>query len=138
MLGFDRKSSARPSVPVDTLIGTKVTIRGDITFSGGLHVDGTVIGAVTADTGGASMLVLSERGRIEGEVHAPHVVVNGVIEGDIHASEKVELAANARVTGNIHYRLLEMAAGAEVNGRMVRVDTTPRQLTGPEPEKANT
>jgi cytoskeletal protein CcmA (bactofilin family) len=62
------------------------------------------------------------------------VVINGSVSGDIHASAKVELAAQARIEGNIHYRLLEMAAGAEVNGRIVREDSTPRQLSGPEPD----
>jgi cytoskeletal protein CcmA (bactofilin family) len=132
MLGFDRKADRRPSVNVDTLIGTKVTVRGDMLFSGGLHIDGTVIGSVTAEPGTEAVLVLSERGRIVGEIRAPHVVINGAVNGDIHASAKVELAANARIEGNIHYRLLEMAAGAEVNGRIVREDTTPRQLSAPE------
>lgn len=136
MLGFDRKADRRPSVNVDTLIGTKVIVRGDMLFSGGLHIDGTVIGSVTAEPGSEAVLVLSERGRIEGEIRAPHVVINGSVNGDIHASAKVELAANARIEGNIHYRLLEMAAGAEVNGRIVREDSTPRQLSGPEPDAA--
>lgn len=136
MLGFDRKADRRPSVNVDTLIGTKVIVRGDMQFSGGLHIDGTVIGSVTAEPGSEAVLVLSERGRIEGEIRAPHVVINGAVHGDIHASAKVELAANARIEGNIHYRLLEMAAGAEVNGRIVREDATQRQLSGPEPDAA--
>jgi cytoskeletal protein CcmA (bactofilin family) len=134
MLGFDRKADRRPSLNVDTLIGTKVIVRGDLVFSGGLHIDGTVIGSVTAEPGSEAVLVLSERGRIEGEIRAPHVVINGTVSGDIHASAKVELAAQARIEGNIHYRLLEMAAGAEVNGRIVREDSTPRQLSGPEPD----
>lgn len=134
MLGFDRKADRRPSMNVDTLIGTKVIVRGDLVFSGGLHIDGTVIGSVTAEPGSEAVLVLSERGRIEGEIRAPHVVINGSVSGDIHASAKVELATQARVEGNIHYRLLEMAAGAEVNGRIVREDSTPRQLSGPEPD----
>jgi cytoskeletal protein CcmA (bactofilin family) len=132
MLGFDRKADRRPSVNVDTLIGTKVIVRGDMLFSGGLHIDGTVIGSITAEPGSEAVLVLSERGRIEGEIRAPHVVINGSVSGDIHASAKVELAAKARIEGNIHYRLLEMAAGAEVNGRIVREDSTPRQLSGPQ------
>lgn len=136
MLGFDRKADRRPSMNVDTLIGTKVIVRGDLLFSGGLHIDGTVIGSVTAEPGSEAVLVLSERGRIEGEIRAPHVVINGTVSGDIHASAKVELAAQARIEGNIHYRLLEMAAGAEVNGRIVREDSTPRQLSGPEPDAA--
>jgi cytoskeletal protein CcmA (bactofilin family) len=122
MLGRDRKGNDRPSVDVDTLIGARVTVRGDIVFSGGLHIDGTLVGSVGAEPGAEAVLVVSERGRVEGEIRVPHVVINGTINGDIHAAAKVELASKARVNGNIHYRLLEMAAGAEVNGRIVHED----------------
>ena len=132
MLGFDRKANGRPSLNVDTLIGTKVIMRGDLVFSGGLHIDGTLIGSVTAEPGTEAVLVLSERGRVEGEIRAPHVIINGTVLGDIYASAKVELATKARIDGDIHYRLLEMAAGAEVNGRIVREDSAQRQLGGPE------
>jgi cytoskeletal protein CcmA (bactofilin family) len=122
MLGRDRKNNDRPAVDVDTLIGARVTVRGDLVFSGGLHIDGTLVGSVSAEPGAEAVLVVSERGRIEGEIRVPHVVINGTIDGDIHAVAKVELASKARVNGNIHYRLLEMAAGAEVNGRIVHED----------------
>ena len=119
-MAFDSKKGAqRPQVAVDTLIGAKVTLRGDVVFSGGLHVDGTVVGTISAEPGAEALLVVSEKGRIEGEVRVPHVVIDGTVKGDIHAPGKVELAARARIEGNIHYRLLEMAAGAEVNGRLV-------------------
>lgn len=123
MLGFDnKKGGSRPSLAVDTLIGGKVTLRGDLVFAGGLHIDGTVIGTISAEPGADAVLVVSEHGRVEGEIRAPHMVINGTIKGDIHASAKVELAANARIEGDIHYRLLEMAAGAEVNGRIVHAE----------------
>lgn len=125
MLGFDQKKGAqRPQVAVDTLVGPRVVLRGDLVFAGGLHVDGTVVGTISAEPGAEALLVVSDRGRVEGEVRVPHVVIDGSIKGDIHAPGKVELAARARVEGNIHYRLLEMAAGAEVNGRLVH-DTPP-------------
>ena len=125
MLGFDQKKGAqRPQVAVDTLIGPRVVLRGDLVFAGGLHVDGTVVGTISAEPGTEALLVVSDRGRVEGEVRVPHVVIDGTIKGDIHAPGKVELAARARVEGNIHYRLLEMAAGAEVNGR-IRHDEAP-------------
>lgn len=125
MLGLDgKKGASRPQVAVDTLIGAKVVVRGDIVFSGGLHVDGTVVGTISAEPGAEALLVVSEKGRIEGEIRVPHVVIDGTVKGDIHAHGKVELAARARIEGNIHYRLLEMAAGAEVNGR-IRHDEAP-------------
>ena len=104
---------------IDSLIGQNTEIRGDVIFTGGLHVDGKVKGNVIAAEGDDSVLTLSERGIIEGEVKVPNVVVNGSVIGDVHALSHVELAAQARVHGNVYYTLIEMAMGAEVNGNLV-------------------
>ena len=107
------------SVRVDTLIGKGTVITGGVSFVGGLHVDGRVEGNVTAGDSTDTVLVLSENGSIEGEVNVPNIVLNGVVDGDVHSSEHLELAANARVSGDVYYNLLEMAVGAEVNGKLV-------------------
>ena len=104
---------------IDTLIGQHTEVTGDVKFAGGLHVDGTIKGNVHADSDGRSLLSLSEHGTVEGEVNVPYVVINGVVIGDVHGSEHVELQAKARVTGNVYYNLIEMAIGAEVNGKLV-------------------
>jgi len=127
MFGNEKKTGGRPAVNVETLIGAQTSIRGDVNFKGGLHIDGMVSGALLADPDSDAVLVLSESGTIEGEVRAPHVVINGTLRGDIYASERVELAAHARVTGNIYYKLLEMAAGAQVNGQIVREEEPRKQ-----------
>ena len=106
---------------VDSVIGQQTQIVGDITFAGGLHVDGHVRGNVSATTDAKETLTVSERGSIEGEVRVPYVILNGVVKGDVHAPDRVELAANARVEGDVHYRMIEMAMGAEVNGKLVRI-----------------
>ena len=108
------------SARVDSLIGRQTELFGDIRFDGGLHIDGTVRGNVLANENGESVLTLSEEGTIEGEVRVPNVVLNGVVVGDVYANQHVELAPNARVTGNVYYTLIEMAIGAEVNGNLVR------------------
>ena len=104
---------------IDTLIAQDSEIQGDIRFTGGLHIDGTIKGNVIAENDGSSMLSLSECGTIEGEVTVPYVILNGAVMGDVHSSEHVELAYMTRVTGNVYYNLLEMAIGAEVNGKLV-------------------
>jgi cytoskeletal protein CcmA (bactofilin family) len=107
---------------IDTLIGSQVVIRGDLHFSGGLYVEGRIIGKVIADDGQRAVLTLAEQGSIEGEVRAPVVVINGQLHGDVHAAERVELAAKARVRGNVHYHVVEMTAGAQVTGRLIHAD----------------
>jgi cytoskeletal protein CcmA (bactofilin family) len=108
---------------IDTVIGEQTRLEGDIHFSGGLHVDGTVKGNIIAEPGSENVLTVSEKGRIEGDVEVPNLVLNGAVEGDVHASERVELASHAKVTGNVYYNLIEMAMGAEVNGNLVHRGT---------------
>lgn len=117
LLGKKNKPSA--GTKIDTLIGQNSELQGDIVFSGGLHVDGTIKGNVFADAESASVLSLSERGHIEGEVRVPNIVLNGSVKGDVHASEHIELAEKARVFGNVYYKFIEMVRGAEVNGNLV-------------------
>ncbi|MDC1286907.1 polymer-forming cytoskeletal protein [Gammaproteobacteria bacterium] len=104
---------------IDTLVGKGTLITGDLEFSGGLHVDGTIKGNVVAEEGSTALLILSEFGRIEGEVTVPNMVLNGEIVGDVFGSTRVELAPKARVKGSVYYNLIEMAIGAEVNGGLV-------------------
>lgn len=118
------KSKTTPAAgQVDTLIGPQVVIRGDFHFSGGLYIEGRIIGKVIADDGAGAMLTLAENGSIEGEIRAPLVVINGRLDGDIHAGERVELAPKARVHGNVHYQVVEMHAGAQLTGRLIHADS---------------
>lgn len=116
--------SNRKTTRIDTLIGQLSEVVGDVRFSGGLHIDGTIRGNVLAENDGHSMVSLSDQGTIEGEVNVPYVVINGVVIGDVHGGEHVELSAKARVTGNVYYNLIEMAVGAEVNGKLVHTPVT--------------
>lgn len=118
MLGRSKK---RKPNRVDSLIGQQSQILGDIRFGGGLHVDGTIKGNVAADKDERATLTVSDRGTIEGEVRVPYIILNGHVKGDVYASEHVELAASARVEGDVYYALIEMAMGAEVNGKLVRI-----------------
>jgi len=112
-----------------SLIAADCMLQGDVRFSGALHVCGCVRGNLVGE--GDALLTLSEHGRIEGNVQAPQVIINGQVRGEIRAGERLQLAAGARVEGDVHYRTLEMAAGAQVNGRMLHAaDETP-QLPAP-------
>lgn len=114
---FGRKN--RQHTVIDTLVGSNSSVNGDLHFAGGCHVDGTVKGGVTADPESESALTVSEDGTIEGGVTVPYVVLNGIVRGDVAASQRVELGPTARVIGNVYYNLIEMAIGAEINGKLV-------------------
>ncbi len=117
--------------PITTLIAEGTVIRGDVEFTGGLHLDGRIDGAISAD-GADAVLTLSDKGRVTGEIRASNAIINGSVQGDIVVGERLELAAGARIEGNVYYKMLEMAAGAQVNGKMIYQPDAPRQLTGPD------
>ena len=104
---------------VGTLIGPKTRINGDVEFTGGLHLDGYINGNVKGDSNEGTFLSVSQQGGIEGSVIAPNVILNGIVKGDIDATGRVELGANARVLGNVHYTIIETAVGAQINGKLI-------------------
>ena len=117
---FDKKSARQKRI--DSLIGTGTTVEGDVTFTGGLRIDGTVRGRVVAVDDEAATLVVSEQAKIDGEVRVSHVVVNGAVNGPVTASDSLELQAKARVNGDVIYRRLEMHAGAIVQGKLMHAE----------------
>jgi len=113
------KDSKKPQSRIDTLIGAGTEIEGNITFSGGLRIDGHVHGNVTTSGDQPGMLVISEQAEVEGEIRVHHVMVNGQVKGPIYADQTLELQPKASVTGDVHYQKLEMQMGAVVQGRLV-------------------
>ncbi|TDT44615.1 cytoskeletal protein CcmA (bactofilin family) [Halospina denitrificans] len=118
---FQKSKSARKagSVQFDTLVSNKTSVKGDIHFSGGLHVDGKIEGTVYAEEGSDAVLRISDIGEIEGDVYAPHIIINGTVYGNVYSSEDLELASKAAIHGNVYYHLIEMAMGAAVNGSLL-------------------
>lgn len=108
---------------IDTLIGESTDINGNMSFRGGLRIDGNVTGNIHAIDNDHATLTLSEHGSVEGEIKAPHLIINGSITGDVYSTEYVELASHAKIQGNVYYNLLEMAVGAEVNGQLIHVES---------------
>ena len=110
---------------IDTLIGAKTRINGDVEFVGGLHLDGQINGNVKGGAGAA--LSVSEMGCIEGSVIVTNIVLNGIVKGDIEAADRVEMGPKARVLGSVHYTTIETAVGAQINGKLIH-----RGPAGPE------
>lgn len=116
---FSSGKGSKPQNRIDCLIGAGTTIEGNITFTGGLRVDGHVKGNIVSVDGKPATLVLSDQARVEGEVRVSHVVINGTIIGPVYAHEYAELQLKANVTGDVYYVTLEMQHGAVVQGRLV-------------------
>lgn len=105
---------------IDCLIGPGTRITGDLTFTGGLRIDGEIHGDVTVSDIKAGTLVIGDGGSIEGDVRVSHVIVYGEIRGTIYATGLVDLRPQARIMGDVHYGALEMQAGATIDGHLVK------------------
>lgn len=114
---FKRKPNKTEKI--DTLVGPGTRINGDVEFAGGFHLDGTINGNVACQSSSEGFLSVSEHGCIEGSVVVPNVLLNGLVKGDIDASDRVELGAKAQVLGNVHYTVIETAVGAQINGKLI-------------------
>ena len=121
MFGRRKQTSTR----IDTLLGKAATLNGDLEFSGGLHLDGRVNGNVRSNASDGGALSVSESGFIEGSVEVTNIVMNGTVNGDMHARERLVLGGKARVNGNVHYGVIEMAPGAVITGKLIPLGSSP-------------
>ena len=115
MFGRRKQTSTR----IDTLLGKTSTLNGDLEFSGGLHLDGRVNGNVRSSADDGGELSVSETGFIEGNVQVTNIVMNGTVNGDMYAGDRLVLGGSARVNGNVHYGVIEMAPGAVITGKLI-------------------
>ena len=115
MFGRRKASSTR----IDTLLGKTANLQGDLEFSGGLHLDGRINGNVRSSTPDGGALSVSESGFIEGSVEVTNIVMNGTVNGDMYARDRLVLGEKARVNGNVHYGVIEMASGAVITGKLI-------------------
>lgn len=117
-----------------TLLARAVEITGDIKFGGDMEIIGIVRGNIYAEPGADAELTISEKGEVFGEIHAPKIIVRGSVNGDIHSSKHLELAAKAMVNGNVHYSAIEVVKGAQVNGKLEHVESSSSVVNKPIPK----
>lgn len=115
-----RRAPQNPAT-INSLLGTTTRIQGDLLFTGGLHLEGAVVGNVRANGEGPSRLVVGEAAVVEGSIEARVIELHGVVRGDIQAVERIALGPRARVEGNLSYGALEVAAGALISGKLTRL-----------------
>jgi cytoskeletal protein CcmA (bactofilin family) len=120
---FGKKSNPVPQGRIDSLIGVGTCIEGNISFSGGLRIDGVVKGNVAAAPGAtSSTLIVSEHATIEGEVNVAHLVINGTVQGRVVVTETLEMESKAKIIGDVNYSLIEMHQGAIIEGHLLHRD----------------
>jgi cytoskeletal protein CcmA (bactofilin family) len=131
---FSKKNATTVARQIDSLIGKGTRIEGDVYFTGGLRVDGEIRGQVIAESSPAT-LMLSEHGRITGQVNVSHLIVNGSVNGPVRASEFLEMQPSARISGDVEYAMIEIQQGAVIEGRMLLTST---KTTAEENDRVNT
>lgn len=114
-----------------TLISKNTEIVGDVHFSGTLMIEGRIKGNVSAADGTEAEARVLESGKVEGEIRVPSLVINGTVSGDVFSSKYVELAAKTVINGNVHYSLIEVVKGAQVNGNLVYSESQKAQNAAP-------
>lgn len=115
---WERKKRTTPQKRIDSLIGAGTVVNGNVTFTGGLRIDGKVHGNVIAAPGEPSTLVISEQAEVDGEIRVSHVVINGKVDGPVIADGYLELQPKAQVVGDVTYKALEMHVGAVLRGKL--------------------
>ena len=135
MLNRRESASTGGSAGGTTLISSGTTVKGDITFTGQLDVEGAVVGSIQAEAKDAVLRVVAG-GKVSGEIRVPQATINGNVEGDIHTSERLELSEQAVIDGDVYYNLVELAVGGEVNGGMRHTSSVADDLAAKREAKA--
>jgi cytoskeletal protein CcmA (bactofilin family) len=123
---FGKSNAKIPAV--QSIIGAGTVIVGDISFEGGLRIDGMVRGNIKSIEGAPSMLHVSEQAKIDGEIHAAHLIIAGTVNGPVFATKLIELEPKARVKGDVMYNAIEVHHGAVVSGTLKYHNTEEKLL----------
>ena len=114
-----------------TLISKSVTIKGEVLCDEDLYIDGQVEGTINPK---GYRLTIGPNGRVKANITARAVVVQGRLEGDIHASDRVDLKQSATVVGDIVTQRISIDEGVTLKGRVnVQKELPKNDLVGMTP-----
>lgn len=118
MFSSNQKSHAT-LVKFDTIIGSTITIEGNLHLSGNIRVDGKVIGNISPINGKEVTVAIGENGVINGDIQCNHLIVSGTVIGNINVTHKVEILDHAKIEGDVSYNLLSMDPGSTITGHLL-------------------
>jgi len=95
-----------------SIVGSGMTIDGNVAITGDIHIDGTITGNIVA-----RQVTVGAHGLIKGQVKALDARIHGTIEGDLLA-RVAALKTGAVITGDISYEVIEVEQGAQIDGRL--------------------
>lgn len=94
-------------------VGHGTVLSGETNFQAMLRVDGHLVGSVTSEAG---TLIVGTNGQVDANVVVSSALINGTVNGDITASEKIQLGRTAKVIGNIETPRLILEDGSMLEG----------------------
>lgn len=106
-------TSARGSAGQGAIIGRSIQINGDVKGGEDLLIEGDVSGTVELKN---SSLTVGKEGKVKADIYARSITVEGTTEGDLFASERIAIRANANVRGNLLAPRISLEDGARVKG----------------------
>jgi cytoskeletal protein CcmA (bactofilin family) len=117
-------------------IGKSVSIKGELSGSEDLYIDGEVQGSIDLQGNG---LTLGPNGRVRANIRAKSVVIHGKIDGNVHGSERVELKSSAIVVGDIATKRIAIEEGGFLRGKveLTREETRADAAAHPKPPAAS-
>ncbi len=115
---FNNKSKSEtaeiPTTPGSaSLIGSGTSLKGDITSSGDLRIDGTLVGNIIC----SSKVIIGANGVVEGDISGVTADIMGKVSGTIKVKELLQLKSNCQVNGNLHSAKLQIEPAANFNGQ---------------------
>ena len=106
----------RKFVAITTLIDKDIVISGDTSYTGGIRIDGKMIGNLKVHGEEDSLLIMGHGSKITGNVDVEKAIINGEINGNVKCKDYLELNTNAIVNGSIEYDIIEVQEGAKITG----------------------
>ena len=106
----------RKFVAITTLIDKDIVISGDTSYTGGIRIDGKMIGNLKVHGEEDSLLIMGHGSKITGDVDVEKAIINGEINGNIKCHDYLELNTNSIVNGSIEYDIIEVQEGAKITG----------------------
>ena len=109
---------------IDTLINEDFVIKGDTTYVGGIRLEGKIIGKVNVLGGDNGTLIMGEGSEVRGDIIVHNAIIGGKVTGNIRALNYIEIHPKADISGDIEYKVLEVHAGAKIQGVLKMMSTS--------------
>ena len=117
----DGGKNLKPQSHIHTLLSGDVRIEGNMTFTGGLRIEGDIVGDVSAIGDANNTIVITKSGKITGEIRSQHVILNGQVHGSVHCARSVAILEHGRIVGDIvDCETIEVHEGGIIDGALTR------------------